>query len=127
MKMMVYGTLKNGYWNNRLLAGATYLGEALTKKRYHMFGAGVPWIIPNAQGLPVKGEVFEIDEEQHLPFIDRLEGHPHGYTRTNIQAKLLATGEVVEVAIYEMISGIYGRDAGRVKELPPIGYYEWKY
>ena len=127
MKVFVYGTLKAAYWNHRLLAGATFLGEAFTEKRYHMFGAGVPWIVPNAQGLPVKGEVFEIDEQEHLPAIDRLEGHPNGYTRTNISAKLLATGEVVEVAIYEMLSGIYGRDAKSVKELPLIGYYEWKY
>ena len=90
MKMMVYGTLKRDYWNNRLLAGATYLGEAFTEKRYIMYGEGVPYIVPDEGGLPVRGEVFEIDPDIHLGPIGRLEGHPHGYTRTVIKARLLS-------------------------------------
>jgi gamma-glutamylaminecyclotransferase len=123
MKVFVYGTLKSKYWNNRLLAGATFLGEAFTEKRYTMRGSGVPYIMPNDAGFPVKGEVFEIDEQQHLPGLDRLEGHPTGYTRTTIDVKLVANGDVVPADIYEML-----HERGSVHDTPPSkGYWEWNY
>lgn len=124
MKIFVYGTLKQKYWNNRLLAGATFLGEAFTEKRYTMLGSGVPYILPNPEGLPVKGEIFEIDEHKHLPALDRLEGHPSGYTRTTIEARLVSNGELVQTDIYEMLHQM-GRIDGVDK--PSKGYYEWNY
>lgn len=123
MRVFVYGTLKAAYWNHRLLAGATFLGEAFTEKRYAMYGSGVPYIIPTEQGFPVKGEVYEIDESVHLPGLDRLEGHPNVYTRTNIMVQLLSDGEVVESAIYEMNHSRYKDEV----VAPSKGYYEWSY
>lgn len=124
MKVFVYGTLKKDYWNNRLLAGATFLGEAFTEKRYTMLGSGVPYILPNENGFPVKGEVFEIDEKQHLPALDRLEGHPTGYTRTTINVRLDADGEIIQADVYEML-----HQMGRINDVTPPskGYYEWYY
>lgn len=124
MLIMVYGTLKKGYWNNRLLSGAEFVGEALTKKTYTMHGHGVPFINPDRDGLPVKGEVYRIDEKRHLPDLDRLEGHPNTYTRTTIDAQLLSNGEEVLVDIYEMVHSRWGTPS---KHPPECGYYEWNH
>jgi len=121
MKIMVYGTLKRGYWNNRLLDGAMFIGEALTNKPYTMTGNGIPFIHPNKEGLPVKGEVYEIDVNKHLHNLDRLEGHPHTYTRTTIDVQMLDCGTVHKADIYEML-----HHRGSSPHLPPNkDYYEW--
>jgi gamma-glutamylcyclotransferase (GGCT)/AIG2-like uncharacterized protein YtfP len=128
MKIFVYGTLKKDYWNNRLLEGATYLGEAITNNNYLMTGNGIPYIHPFEGGLPVKGEVYEIDEKLHLPRLDALEGHPHAYTRTTISASLLSPTDddvVVNVDVYEMLRLSWGGEP-----LTPVvsdgrKYFEW--
>jgi len=120
MKIMVYGTLKRGYWNNRLLDGAEFVGEALTVKNYIMTGNGIPFIHPNKGGLPVKGEVYEINPDKHLSSLDRLEGHPHTYTRTTIDVQLLACGTKLKADIYEML-----RHRSPLATPPSLGYYEW--
>lgn len=122
MKVFVYGTLKRGYHNNRLLHGASYLGEALTNKKYLLFGNGVPFAHPSEKGLPVKGEVFEIDEKVHLKPLDYLEGHPTSYTRKTISVTLLDNEEVVEADIYEMLRD-WGSSQGTCDSSK--GYYEW--
>lgn len=128
MKILVYGTLKSGYWNNRLLEGATYLGEALTNKKYVMTGNGIPYIHPDESGLPVKGEVYEIDPKRHLGSLDALEGHPSGYTRTTISASLLSPQDddvVVNVDVYEMLRRDWGGSPLVPKEEKGITYFEW--
>lgn len=97
--VFVYGSLKRGYWNNHYLKGATFVGEAHTAKLYTLLDGGVPFAIPDEQGLPIKGEVYEIDISTHLGPLDRLEGHPHGYTRTTIGVTV--SGEVFNAFIYE--------------------------
>jgi gamma-glutamylcyclotransferase (GGCT)/AIG2-like uncharacterized protein YtfP len=106
MKLLVYGTLQQGYWNNRLLHGAKFLGPALTEKKYVLFNCGFPKAVPfsvNEEKYPllqVRGEVYEV-EEDHVKMCDRLEGHPSWYHRSPIQAKMMS-GEKVDVNIYEM-------------------------
>ena len=105
MKLMVYGTLQQGYWNNRLLQGANFLGKAVTKNKYVLFNCGFPKAVPFSLNegkyplLPVIGEVYEIND-QHLAMCDRLEGHPNWYIRKKIGVTL--EGEDDEAYIYEM-------------------------
>lgn len=115
MKLFVYGTLKSKYGNNRLLQGATFLGEAVTVKEYFLGSGGIPYAIPNAPDgkkmLPIMGEVWEINEE-HLRRCDNLEGHPSFYTRTTIDVNFLDDGGgspdvVVPAYIYEMLISSY--------------------
>ena len=41
MKLFVYGTLKRGYGNNRLLREATFIGPAISKSAmYRMYSTG---------------------------------------------------------------------------------------
>jgi gamma-glutamylaminecyclotransferase len=77
MRLFVYGTLKRGFGNNRLLHGATFVREdSITA---FLYSSGVPFATPGP-GI-VHGEVFDVPEEL-VPRLDSLEGHPHGYKRT---------------------------------------------
>lgn len=123
MLIFVYGTLKQGYHNNYLLREAKFLGEALTNKSYTMTGRGIPFIHPDPKGLPVKGEIYEIDKGKHLPRLDALEGHPSGYTRTTISATL--NGEVVNVDVYEMLHASWKTSPLDPKTEEGMSYYQW--
>lgn len=123
MLIFVYGTLKKGYHNNYLLKDAKFLGEAFTNKSYTMSGKGIPFIHPDSKGLPVKGEIYEIDKVRHLPRLDSLEGHPSGYTRTTISATL--AGEVMNVDVYEMLHNSWKSSPLLPKKVNDMSYYEW--
>lgn len=127
--IFVYGTLKKGYWNNYLLDGAKFLGEALTDKPYRLLGTGVPYAVPEEYddgGLPVKGEVYEIETGRHLSRLDNLEGHPNVYTRRPLSATGLS-GEIksqtVQVEMYEMDSP-WSRNSHECDSSK--GYYVWE-
>ena len=98
--VFVYGSLKKGFWNNRFLKGAAFLGEGHTSKLYTLVDGGVPFAVPNEKGLPVKGEVYEIDLSTHLGPLDWLEGHPRNYERTTVG--VVVNGEMMDAFIYEM-------------------------
>jgi len=85
MKLFVYGTLKSGHYNNRLLLRSTLLGEGVTKDTYLLYNRGFPVAVASqsAKALPVRGEVWEVDED--IISIDRLEGHPNWYQRQEVK------------------------------------------
>lgn len=78
--IFVYGTLKHGYGNNRRLAEAQFLGEATSLDNFHLYAAGVPFLVDAVEGHPVRGELYVVDANE-LESCDRLEGHPHNYRR----------------------------------------------
>jgi len=78
-KLFVYGTLKKGFNNHRIIEGSKYLGMHWLNN-YGIFDLGFyPGIRPR-QGGVVYGELYEIDDEL-FPRLDRLEGTPYLYTR----------------------------------------------
>lgn len=89
--LFVYGTLKSGHGNHRLLERCPFVQHDEAPGR--MFGAGVPVVAPNDTDW-VKGEVYEVTLAQ-MRACDRLEGHPHSYTRT-----LVTLRSGVEAFIY---------------------------
>lgn len=125
MKLMVYGTLQQGYWNNRLLEGAKFLGKGLTKKPYVLFNCGFPKAVPYSLNeskyplLPVVGEIYEA-EEAHVLRCDRLEGHPDWYIRKKIE--VLLDGESDEAYIYEMPEWQQGSSLSSIVDNM---YYRW--
>ena len=113
-KVFVYGFLKKGYWNSRLLTGQKFIGEAITKPVYNLYNLGAyPGLKISKNGKPyaVKGEVWEVTE-QCLSRLDSLEGHPNFYKRQN--AELENFDGDVETYIYQ----------GKVREENNIGS-EW--
>jgi gamma-glutamylaminecyclotransferase len=74
-KVFVYGTLKKGWGNNRLMVegNAKFLGPAVTMDSFKLYGMGVPFMRPGGDDV-VAGEVYEVDDAT-LARLDRLEGH----------------------------------------------------
>src|SRR5207249_6980142 len=62
--LFVYGTLKRGGRGNRWLAGQRFLGEAVTEPTYRLYDLGTyPGLVRDeANGLAVKGELWEVDD-----------------------------------------------------------------
>jgi len=82
----VYGTLKRGYGNHRVMEmdGGTFVAEALTVQPYKMYGGyGFPRVVDELRddNIQVTVEVFECEDVKHM---DRLEGHPHFFERKEI-------------------------------------------
>lgn len=78
--VFVYGTLKAGRGNHRLLRHTEFVGEGTTISNFYMVGSGVPYLIPGGEHR-VLGEVYTLPDEDTLEALDRLEGHPHHYRR----------------------------------------------
>jgi gamma-glutamylaminecyclotransferase len=86
-KIFVYGTLKEGFCNHRLLKDAKFLGKARTKEAYPLIAPKVwyPYLIDApGEGKRVLGELYEVDLPT-LKRIDRLEEYPRYYIRKTIE------------------------------------------
>lgn len=85
MKVFVYGTLKEGYGNNRLLTGHTKVGDFIVQN-YKLYDCGFPVAWPS-EGEFITGEIWDIhDSQETLLRLDRLEGEGSMYNRTDIVA-----------------------------------------
>lgn len=97
INLFVYGTLKRGHHNHRLLSGAEFLGNDEAPGRMHARHDrySVPVVkLPIGPEDWVKGEVYRVVDAEMLRRLDRLEGHPHGYTRTPVP---LRSGRQAEI------------------------------
>lgn len=104
MKFFVYGTLKRGFGNNRLLDGAKYIGKAITPPEYTMVSlGGFPGVIHSGQTV-VSGEIWEVDDPMQTLRVDRLEGHPNFYRREEVPVQ---TADGVENAWIYLLPDTY--------------------
>lgn len=85
MRVAVYGTLRQGFGNHRLLEHSKFLGKTKTDAIFSMHGRIVPWI-SNGGDTQITVEVYEIDE-QTLQSLDWLEGYPNYYDRQIINTE----------------------------------------
>ncbi len=79
-KIFVYGTLKRGYSNHRLLTGASFLCGGRTREKYALYTSGIPFVIKDEKISQIQGEIYLVDETT-LANLDLLEGHPNWYCR----------------------------------------------
>jgi len=98
-RVFVYGTLLTGMSNHELLSGAKRIAkQARTEREFDMYDLGsFPGLVRGGINAVV-GEVYEVDSDT-LESMDRLEGHPHFYHRTNI---VLADGAHVETYLLRL-------------------------
>ena len=83
----VYGTLKRGGSNHRLLAGSKMVLQGTTCNKYRMVATGVPFVLPyNSEGHNIDIETYALDDGT-LEQVDRLEGHPNWYKREVVCVK----------------------------------------
>lgn len=96
IRVFVYGTLKKGFGNHRVLEGAKDLGRATIKGNYTLVDLGwYPAVVnaPKAEEREIGGEVYEIDHDT-LATCDMIEGHPSYYTRQKVMTSLGVTAWV---------------------------------
>lgn len=99
--VFVYGTLKRGYGNNRLLIGSNFVTEATTKEKYPLVVHGIPFLndVPG-KGHRVSGEIWEVNDLT-LFKLDQLEGHGRGfYERRKITVVRDDTQEEINAWVY---------------------------
>lgn len=87
--VFVYGSLKQGFRNHHFLTGARLIAKTSTEPAFSMYQygdfGGFPGVV--AAGVTsVSGEVYEVDAET-LAHLDRLEGHPRFYRRTQVMLR----------------------------------------
>lgn len=121
--VFVYGTLRRGQVNHRLLAEAELIGPATSCEDWLMvdcwggafpavIGCGVE-VVGHADACPIVGEVYRVDPET-MRRLDRLEGYPLHYDRGVFEFDVL--GERVEAWMYFQ---------ERVDDRPTIAGGDW--
>lgn len=82
----VYGSLKKGYGNHRLLDTSEFLGTTDTYGEWTMYSlGGFPAIVPEGN-TQICIEVYRVDRET-MADLDMLEGYPSFYDRRIIDTK----------------------------------------
>lgn len=74
--VFVYGTLKRGHYNNKILGSdAKFISKSLTKESFVLTSCGFPYMYRDSDDvqLPVLGEVWDINIDR-LEQLDLLEG-----------------------------------------------------
>jgi gamma-glutamylcyclotransferase (GGCT)/AIG2-like uncharacterized protein YtfP len=94
-RVFVYGSLMNGFGNNRLLSDSEWIDDAtFTTFSHGLISLGAfPALAmcDDGEERVIHGEVYEVDEGT-LRNLDQLEGHPTFYERREIE---LDDGEIV--------------------------------
>ncbi len=96
--LFVYGTLKRGCRNHRVLHPAVFLREAWTKPLYLMVDCGsYPGLVRTEAGRAICGELYRVDA-QLLAALDAFEDVPHEFIRATIE---LQNGLTAQAYFYD--------------------------
>lgn len=84
--LFVYGTLKRGLRNHRLIGDQEFLGEAFTEPRYRMIDLGQypGLVVDEANGLAIRGELWSVSE-CCLDELDDFEEVPGPFIRAEVR------------------------------------------
>lgn len=115
----VYGTLRVGQPNNRLLNGCKHLGETVTVANATMYDNGYfPYVVLGDGDGPIVVDVYEVYDDT-LHCLDYLEGY-RGDSRYNHYER-----SAVEVVGFEEKALIYHVFKEDVEHLPVIESGNW--
>ena len=81
--LFVYGTLKKGGSNQRMMGDSIHLGTARLEQGTTLYtNGGFPMMVEtvHVEDAGVWGELYEVDEKT-LKSLDRFEGHPNHFQR----------------------------------------------
>lgn len=115
-RIFVYGTLKRGqYFYPKYLEGKSeFIGKGFASPDYSMYVDGLPHLVKEPTDLPVKGELFMIDQTT-LDGLDALEAHPVVYKREIIECYDESGAKVLAWAYLRNIS-FKGKNAWKEQE-----------
>ena len=124
--VFVYGTLKRGLYNHRLLerGNARFMGEVRTKRAQHVMllaDAGYPYLVKSTtdDARVIDGELYSVDDDT-LTLLDELEEVSSGmYTRETIEVERLDGARATEEAYYYLAG-----DREDLARLPRIEAYD---
>lgn len=124
--VFVYGTLKRGLYNHRLLerGNARFMGEVRTKRAQHVMllaDAGYPYLVKSTtdDARVIDGELYSVDDDT-LTLLDELEEVSTGmYTRETIEVERLDGARATEEAYYYLAG-----DREDLARLPRIDAYD---
>lgn len=107
MKVAVYGTLRKGFGNHRILEGLLPLREGFVSVPFRMVSlGGFPGLIPASEHHQVYLEIYDIgDDTERLRRLDGLEGY-RGPNQSNFYDRITIPdfqidGEGVEVYVLD--------------------------
>lgn len=128
--VFVYGTLKRGWGNNRILqTSSLFVSEAVTKEKYLMLGRGIPYVLelnkPHEYARPILGEVWLVQDQETLDRLDRLEGVAYNhYRRKLIKVRDVKGGLFYDAYIYFSASHT-SEDINHFRPSDQQEYYEF--
>jgi gamma-glutamylcyclotransferase (GGCT)/AIG2-like uncharacterized protein YtfP len=102
LKLFVYGTLKKSYALHDYMKGCTFVKNA-TAFGILLHLGGFPGFLPETTGMSVSGELWEVPDMETLAQLDKVEGHPHHFTRQKV---MIAGSETVWTYVYSHYYGI---------------------
>lgn len=82
-RVLVYGSLKQGFGNHRLLEHVPCLDNNVTFTGTMKSLGGYPCVTQHGSTV-ITGELYEVDDAT-LQRLDQLEGHPHYYERKIVE------------------------------------------
>ena len=97
----VYGSLRKGLGNHRLLEHVKVFDKGVTCVPYDMYSLGGFPAITHGGVKGVVVEVYRVDDET-MQRLDNLEGYPHFYDREEVEVALVDSDEDVTAWVYFM-------------------------
>lgn len=99
--VFVYGSLKKGKRLSSVLAGSTHVGDGRTAEAYGLYNLGAfPGLTEEGEKkASVRGELYRVTNDV-LDQLDRIEGHPSFYKRTNVPIIMNHMAERIEAGLY---------------------------
>lgn len=124
--VFVYGTLKRGYGNHRLMRGSRFVCEAVTGRKFQLqCNGGFPSLFNSTESSGnIIGEVYEVDDET-LSGLDTLEGVSFGmYARESVVVKPIGgEAELLRVMTYFRNPDAIGSSGDVIN--PAMGVINW--
>lgn len=119
MIVAVYGTLRDGQGNHGLMQGSTPLGKGILLEGATMFSSGgFPILSFTVQkSEPVTAELYDVANPRSMAMLDRLEGYPEWYNRTE---KKFAREDGST-----MTAWIYHQDKDFTERMPVVESGDW--
>lgn len=101
LNIAVYGTLRKGWGNHRLISHLPLLAKGRTVEKYAMYERGIPFVYKDIPEDRITVEVYTVNRKKDLPGLDMLENHPQWYRRQPINVEI-ENGEIISAELYFM-------------------------